>query len=140
MSVRIRLATAADIPDMHRIRRRVRENRLSIHTKIDEAAYNPFVAAGSIWVAERDDRVRGFAAIDLETASVWALFVDPQDEGAGLGRALHRTMLDQARQRGLLQLSLSTQSSSRASRFYERGGWRRMRTDDGESFYKKVLP
>lgn len=73
MNVRIRSATAGDIRAMHRLRHRVRENRLSETTRINEASYRPFIAAGSAWVAEAEAGMIGFAAIDAPALSVWAL-------------------------------------------------------------------
>jgi GNAT superfamily N-acetyltransferase len=119
--MRIRPATAADIPAMHRIRLAVRENPLPAAAGIDEASYLPFLAA--TWVAEAEGAVAGFAALDLARASVWALFVHPTAERRGIGRALHRALLQGAAERGLQQLSLSTASDTRAERFYRTNGW-----------------
>ena len=140
MSFSIRQATAADIAAMHRLRKAVRENRLATHTLITERSYDPFIAAGSAWVAENGARLCGFAALDASKASVWALFVHPEAEGTGVGRALQATMLDWARERGLSRLSLSTQEHSRAVRFYKEAGWTRTGVSRaGEVFFKRSL-
>jgi GNAT superfamily N-acetyltransferase len=140
MSFRIRKATAADVAGMHRLRKRVRENRLSIHTSITEKSYVRYIAAGSAWVAERDGGLSGFAAIDEAAASVWALFVDPEVEGTGVGRALHDTMLEWAREQRLPRLFLSTEENSRAARFYKQGGWTRTGvTPAGEVYFVRSL-
>lgn len=121
---RVRLAVLDDVAAMHRVRCAVRENRLSDRGLITESSYRRYVAAGSIWVAVDDAGVVfGFAAIDAETASVWALFVDPAAEGAGIGRALHAAMLDWARGQGIGALRLETAPGTRAERFYRRAGW-----------------
>ena len=140
MSYLVRQATPADISSMHRIRQSVRENRLSPNTTINKQSYRSFLAVGSIWVAEEDSQIYGFAAIDFTTATVWALFVDPAREGTGIGRALHGVMLQRARDRGFRRLSLSTDVKSRAAGFYREGGWRQTRvTSDGEAFFEKQL-
>ena len=125
---------------MHRVRRSVRENRLSGSTSISERSYLPYIAANSAWVAVQDARVRGFAAIDVPAASVWALFVEPEAEGLGVGRALHSKLLEAAREQGLPRLFLGTQEGSRAARFYEKEGWTRTGvTAAGELRFEKVL-
>ena len=123
MDFRIRAASAEDIAGMHEVRGRVRENRLSNPRRITEASYRPYVAAGSAWVAETDAGIVGFAALDAPHGKVWALFVAPEAEGAGIARALHRRMIEWAQEQGLERLSLSTEAGSRAERFYREAGW-----------------
>jgi GNAT superfamily N-acetyltransferase len=140
MKFEVRAARAADIGAMHRVRNAVRENRLATTTRISEISYRPYIAAGTAWVAETSDGIVGFAAIDAPAASVWALFIDPGAEGAGIGRALHQTMLDWAAANGLRRLSLSTEHGSRAAQFYTRAGWtKRSVTSDGEVHFEKTL-
>ena len=141
MDFRIRAAEAADIPAMHRIRQGVEENRLSDETEIIEASYLPYVIAATAWVAETEHGVAGFAILDESANSVWALFVDPGSEGAGIGRALHRRMLEWAREHGIRRLSLSTTADTRAERFYTAAGWLVTEiTVDGEVRFEKTLP
>ena len=64
MTLRIRAATVADVPAMHRIRLSVRENRLSDPARVSESDYLPYVNGHSAWVAEKDD-ILGFAAAKL---------------------------------------------------------------------------
>jgi GNAT superfamily N-acetyltransferase len=106
MNIAIRTATAADIAILHEIRSAVRENRLSDPGSITTADYLPFIEAGGAWVAEMEGGVAGFAALDCKTGTVWALFVHPAAEGAGIGRALHRHLVGWARDQGLRSLSL----------------------------------
>jgi GNAT superfamily N-acetyltransferase len=125
---------------MHRVRKSVRENRLSDHTRITEASYLPYIAAGSAWVAETNNGIAGFGAIDPQARSVWALFVAPGFEGVGVGRALHSRMLEWAREYGLKELTLSTEQSSRAVEFYSRSGWtQRSVTAEGEVTFERSL-
>ena len=109
---------------MHRVRLDVRETRLSDPNKITEASYPPYVEANSAWVAELDGSIVGFALIDGADRRVEALFVAPSAEGLGAGQALHASMLDWARARGIKELWLTTSKGTRAERFYRRAGWR----------------
>jgi GNAT superfamily N-acetyltransferase len=119
----IRLARANDIPRLVEIRAAVRENRLSDPASIAAADYAPYVADGRCWVWEADGEAAGFAALDGEGASVWALFVAPEAQGRGGGRALMERLLEEARRRGLSELRLTTEAGSRAERFYRQSGW-----------------
>jgi GNAT superfamily N-acetyltransferase len=138
--MRVRSATVADVPAMHRIRRAVRENRLSDTTAIDESTYLPFLAQGGGWVAETSEGVIGFAVVDVQAASVWALFTDPKAEGLGAGRALHERLLEWSRSQGLRSLFLTTSAGTRAERFYRRQGWQDAGcSDDGELRFERLL-
>jgi GNAT superfamily N-acetyltransferase len=129
----VRLATADDIPAMHRIRLAVRENRLSVPGRITEDMYRPYVAQGSAWVAETDGKLAGFAILDASAGTVWALFVDPQAQGLGIGTALHERLLSWARERGIERLSLTTAPGTRAEHFYTAAGWEKAGlTSEGE--------
>jgi GNAT superfamily N-acetyltransferase len=140
MNFRIRIASAADVPAMHRVRQAVRENRLSDPQQISEASYLPYIAAGGIWVAETDAGVVGFAAVDAAGRSIWALFIDPEVEGAGIGRALHHRMLKWAQEQGMDGLTLVTEKGTRAARFYRRAGWAENGTTaDGEQRFELRL-
>jgi GNAT superfamily N-acetyltransferase len=126
---------------MHRIRQDVQENRLSDDTCVTEESYVPYVAASTAWVAETEHGIAGFAILDERDNSVWALFVDRGSEGAGIGRALHRRMIDWAREHGIRRLSLSTGTATRAERFYTAAGWLVTEiTVDGEVRFEKTLP
>lgn len=119
----IRAAAVTDIPDMHAIRLAVRENQLSDSGGVGQGSYVPFVKAGSAWVAVAGGRIVGFAVLDVGRASVWALFVDPDAEGLGVGRALHAEMIKAASVRGIASLTLTTSPGTRAERFYRASGW-----------------
>ena len=140
MNFTVRTATAADVGAMHRLRMRTRENRLSRATAVRHSTYLPYVGAGSAWVAETDGVIVGFAAVDAPAERVWALFVDADAEGSGVGRALHRRMLSWARGEGIGRLSLGTERGSRAVGFYGRAGWSQTGvTEDGEVLFERAL-
>lgn len=119
---------------MHAIRLKVRENRLSSPPRVTERDYYPYIAAGSAWVAERDGGVVGFAAAEAASGNVWALFVSPLAEGAGIGRLLHEALLGWAAVLNLDRLILTTAAGTRAEGFYKRLGWHSLGTDpDGST-------
>lgn len=126
---------------MHRVRLAVRENVLR-STVITEEHYLPAIeATGRGWVVEVDRRVVGFAIGNADTGNIWALFVDPEHEGRGHGRALHDAMVEWLFSRGLPHLWLGTDPDTRAERFYRAAGWRRTgKAANGEALYELRNP
>ena len=111
--MKIRLATAADIPAMHVVRMSVRENRLADPGRLSAADYADAIGTlGRGWVAEEGASIVGFA-VGYLNGNVWALFVHPAHEGRGHGKALH----------GLRRLWLTTDAGTRAEAFYRSLGW-----------------
>jgi GNAT superfamily N-acetyltransferase len=120
----IRIATADDIAEMHRIRLAVRENRLANPDTVRHGDYEArLAAAGRGWIATADGAAVGFAVADLARGNVWALFVDPAHEGRGIGRRLHDVMIEWLFASGVNPIWLSTEPNTRAERFYRRAGW-----------------
>ena len=120
----LREARVADIAAYMAVRYAVRENVLHnrrLVTDADNADY--LTRRGKGWVAEEGGRIVGFAIVDLLGNSVWALFVHPDFEGQGIGRALHRTLLDWYFSQCRETLWLSTAPGTRAERFYRQAGW-----------------
>jgi GNAT superfamily N-acetyltransferase len=119
----LRLAERPDIAAMHRVRLAVRENTLSDPARITAADY---VAAmedlGRTWVIETEGEVVAFAS-GYAAGSVWALFVHPDHEGRGYGKALHAAMIDWLWSQGHARLWLTTSPGTRAERFYLALGW-----------------
>lgn len=142
MTAIIRLAQQSDIPAMHTVRTSVRENRLSRPDILSEASYQPFIENKACWVALVEAQIAGFAALDVQDASVWALFVSPAIEGSGTGKALHQTLVLAAASAGLHRLCLVTEPGSRAASFYERAGWRHtgQAETSNEEIYELTLP
>jgi GNAT superfamily N-acetyltransferase len=126
---------------MHRVRMAVRENVLR-STVITEEHYLPAIeATGRGWVVEVDGRVVGFAIGNADTGNLWALFVDPEHEGQGHGRALHDAMVEWLFSRGLRHLWLGTDPGTRAERFYRAAGWRCTgMAANGEALYELRNP
>ncbi|MEZ5465570.1 MAG: GNAT family N-acetyltransferase [Lysobacteraceae bacterium] len=118
----LRKACIDDIPAMHRVRVAVRENRLSSPDRITPTDYEQALADGSGWVAESDDGIVGFAFGNRD-GNVWALFVDPDHEGQGHGSALHDVLINWLEANASRPIWLSTESGTRAERFYRQHGW-----------------
>ena len=119
----IRLATDADIPSMHRVRLAVTENRLSDPSKITLDDYVRAISElGCGWVAEASGQVAGFA-VGYRSGCIWALFVHPEHQGRGHGKALHGAMISWLWAHGLRRLWLTTDRGTRAETFYRSLGW-----------------
>ena len=122
--MRIREAKIDDIAEMQRIRVAVKENILSDPSLVPDSMVAEFISVrGKGWVALLQDQVIGFAIADLKEDNIWALFIDPEFEGQGAGKALHHTMLDWYFNQGKEQVWLSTDTHSRAAQFYRMQGW-----------------
>jgi GNAT superfamily N-acetyltransferase len=137
--MQVRVASVADIPEMHRVRMSVRENRLDDPALIQPRDYQAMLAErGRGWVAELEGRIAGFAVADASRCNVWALFVEPAAEGRGIGRALHDAMMEWFfASAGVAQVWLGTEPGTRAAGFYAAAGWRYAGLDaNGEARYE----
>ena len=133
----LRVARAADIPAIQRVRASVKENRLVSTIITDEDVRTAIEETGRGWIVEQDGEVVAFAIGNASTGNIWALFVHPEHEGRGYGRQLHDTMVDWLWAAGLERLWLTTEPGTRAQRFYEAAGWRLSGpTDRGELRYE----
>ena len=130
----IREAQLTDIPALMEIRFAVKENVLNNPGLVAYADYVDYLTRrGKGWVAEVDGRIVGFAIADLQDHSIWALFVHPDFDRQGLGRALHDTMLNWYFAQSAEPVWLSTAPGTRAEGFYRRAGWRETgRTKSGD--------
>jgi GNAT superfamily N-acetyltransferase len=118
----------------------VRENRLSDSSKIAVADYLWFIDNSAIWVWEDSGQILGFSAGDPRDGSIWALFVAPDGEGRGIGRALLRRACDGLRAAGHRRAVLGTEPGTRAEGFYLREGWSRIGTrPNGEVAFEKAV-
>ncbi len=134
----IRKAVITDIPAMHRIRSTVKENVLTNPLAVQEADYIPFLTKdAAAWVYEESDQIMGFAILDIEAGEVWALFVDPDFEGNGIGSQLHDTMVNAYFSKGQTELILGTEPGTRAEAFYRHKGWGQIgNKSNGEIIFK----
>jgi ribosomal protein S18 acetylase RimI-like enzyme len=105
------------------------EDRLEMHR----------VALGSppsdyrMWVAEEEGRAVGFAVTaksqdadaDERTAELFAIYLEPERIGRGVGRSLLAHAVDDLRERGFRTATLWVlETNEAARRFYEVAGWK----------------
>lgn len=121
-----REAKPTDIDKMHTVRLAVQENRLSDPNRIKPEDYTlRLTEQGKGWVCEVEGDILGFAIVDLQEASVWAMFVLPEQEGNFIGRMLHDMLVSWCFSRGIPKLTLNTAPGTRAEKFYLKSGWQK---------------
>lgn len=126
MTINVRFAAIDDIGAMHKVRMSVRENRLRDPSRVTESHYTRYVSEpGSSWIAEERGRIVGFGIADRPSRSIWALFVDPEFEGRGIGRSLLEHVTDWLMLQSTAPINLSTEPGTRAERLYLAAGWRK---------------
>ena len=136
----IRKAVAADEPRIRTIRMGVRENILSDPSKVTDEDVAWYRDNAIFLVAEDAGEIAGFACANHQTGLIWALFIDPAQEGRGHGRALIDAALAGLKAAGHAQAWLETGADTRAERFYRRHGWRdRGRGLDGQIVFTRSL-
>lgn len=134
-----REAGPADLGDLMRIRYAVRENRLSF--QLPEArVLEGLTTRGRGWVAEDDGAVVGFSMADEPDEMIWALFLLPDWEGRGIGRALLDRAVEWLWSRGVERITLTTAPQSRAEGFYARLGWTAIGDKNGEVVFELRRP
>jgi GNAT superfamily N-acetyltransferase len=119
-----REAVRADVPAMQVVRHLVKENVLSDPALVPDSDCIKYIEQrGKGWVCFDGARLVGFAIADIEGNSIWALFVDPEYEGQGIGKELHRMMMDWYFEQTRDTVWLSTAYDTRAEQFYKMQGW-----------------
>lgn len=119
-----REALPEDVPAICRVRMAVRQNRLSDPGRVPPQLVREYLSEhGRGWVCELAGRVVGFSIGDARDASVWALFVEPGEEGRGIGGRLHDLVVDWLWSLGADRITLSTEPGTRAEGFYRARGW-----------------
>ncbi len=135
----IRRATNHDIARIVEIRAGVSENTLSDPSKVTLDDINWFIANPGIFVWEENGEVAGFSAADTRDGFIWALFVDEQYSGRGIGRALLERACQTLKSAGCERIRLTTDPATRAERLYRRAGWRLIGHRDGELLFELSL-
>jgi len=128
--VKIREARNPDIETLFEIRTSVRENYQS-REEIAALGITPTTVAQMLktdcraWIAELDNRPIGFAIANATQATIFGLFVLPNFEGRGAGRALLQAAENWLRSRGNDEIWLTTGNDPnlRAYGFYLHLGW-----------------
>ena len=120
-----RQAEISDIPQLQIVRHSVKENTLSNPLLVTDADCEEFLTQrGRGWVCEIDGNIVGFSIVDLKENNIWALFVMPEFEEKGIGKALHRLMMDWYFNQTKKMVWLGTAPNTRAEKFYEKQGWK----------------
>ncbi len=119
-----REAVVNDIKQIQIVRNAVKENTLSDPNLVTDDDCKEFMTKrGKGWVCEIDETIVGFAIADLKENNIWALFIDPEYEGRGIGRQLHNIMLDWYFTQTKQTVWLGTAFNTRAENFYRKAGW-----------------
>ena len=120
-----REAQIRDIEQIQVVRNSVKENMLSDPALVPDSDVKEFITVrGKGWVCEIGDTIVGFAIADLKEHNIWALFIDPDHEAKGIGKKLHRIMLDWYFSQTKETVWLGTAPNSRAEKFYRMQGWK----------------
>jgi GNAT superfamily N-acetyltransferase len=120
-----REAVLADIPQLQLIRNSVKENALSDPTLVSFQDYVVYLTErGKGWVCESNGQLVGFSIADIAGKNIWALFVLPGFEKQGIGKELHKLMMDWYFSQTSEKVWLSTAPRSRAEAFYRKAGWK----------------
>ena len=119
-----REAKVEDIPQIQIVRNSVKENTLSnpaLVTDLDCEIH--MTQKGKGWVCEFQNKIIGFAIVDLTESNIWALFILPEFESQGVGKILHNLMLDWYFSNTNKTVWLGTAFNTRAEKFYKHQGW-----------------
>ena len=110
---------------MQVVRNSVKENMLSDPALVPDHDVEDFITRrGKGWVCEIDGRIVGFSIVDMQDNNIWALFMHPDFEARGIGKQLHKLMLDWYFVQTKVTVWLGTAPNTRAERFYRMQGWK----------------
>jgi GNAT superfamily N-acetyltransferase len=119
-----REAEIADIRQIQIVRNSVKENTLSNPDLVSDQDCQEFITSrGKGWVCEVEKQIVGFAIVDLKDNNIWALFLKPEFEKKGIGKELHKIMLDWYFAQTKNTVWLGTAFNTRAEKFYRDAGW-----------------
>lgn len=121
-----REANVSDIKQIQFVRNAVKENMLSDPALVSDKDCEEYMTnRGKAWVCETDKSIVGFAYVDMRDNNVWALFVLPEYAEKGIGKVLHKMMIDWYFSQTTTTIWLGTAPGTRAEIFYENQGWKR---------------
>ncbi len=120
----IREAKINDIHQIQIVRNLVTENTLSDPNLVTNKDCEFFLfTKGKGWVCEINNEIVGFSIVDLIDNNIWALFINPEFEKKGIGKQLHKIMLDWYFNQTKKKVWLGTSPKTRAENFYRKAGW-----------------
>lgn len=133
-----REAIVEDIPQIQIVRHSVKENVLSNPDLVtDQDCVEYLTRRGKGWVCVVEEVAVGFSIVDLQDNNVWALFIQPEFEGKGLGRQLHKLLLNWYFTQTSDSIWLGTDPGTRAEGFYKKMGWTQIGfCDNGEAKFQ----
>lgn len=146
--IHIRPATPEDVAAIFGVRCSVSENHMSLEElgalDITPETVREMISGGGyiVPVALVDEKIAGFAMAEISEGYVFALFVRPDQEGKGLGRALMQIVESGLAKHGIQEAWLATGSEPgiRAPGFYRHLGWVDSGfMDDGQLKFCKTL-
>lgn len=121
----VREAKVSDIQQIQVVRHSVKENILSDRSLVTDKDCEEFLTKrGKGWVCEIDKTIVGFSIVDLQENNIWALFVHPDYESNGIGKRLHKEMLDWYFDQTKEKIWLGTEPDTKAAKFYRKHGWK----------------
>ena len=119
-----REANSEDIPQIQIVRNIVTENVLSNPNLVTDEDCREFLfERGKGWVCEINHQIVGFSIVDLKENNIWALFINPNHDKKGIGKHLHKQMLDWYFSQTTTTVWLGTGFNTRAVNFYKKAGW-----------------
>ncbi len=122
----IREARLTDIPDFIRIRQQPSDNPLDQSKPIPMLCYQQYLTKyGKGWVHTGKHGICGYVISSKKESTIWALFVEQNYQGQGIGKALLQTATRWLNQNGIDKIYLSTAVNSQAEYFYQHLGWHR---------------
>ncbi|MCW3090799.1 MAG: family N-acetyltransferase [Ferruginibacter sp.] len=120
-----REALKTDIQQIQIVRNSVEENRLSNPELVSDTDCEEFLfMRGKGWVCVVEERVVGFSIVDMVERNIWALFIHPEFASKGIGKELHRFMMEWYFQQTKDTVWLGTAPGTRAEMFYRHMGWK----------------
>ena len=136
-----REATPNDIAQIQLVRNSVKENVLTNPDLVTDHHYLDFLTnSGKGWICEIENKIVGFSIVNLKEQNVWALFIDPDYEGMGIGKQLQKIMLDWYFDQTSDNIWLGTDPKTRAEYFYRKSGWNEIGTHgDGEIKFEMTI-
>ncbi len=102
---------------------------------------NQFYEGTQFLVAEVDNEIVGFASYSLQQDNIYKLhklYVNPDTQKSGAGKALLKEVLNKVIKLGGKQLELQVNRKNKAVGFYEKMGFEIVKSEDfyfGEGFY-----